>query len=102
MPQSARKVAAVRGWRATPAKALECWRVRAIRGGFFGSRAGEVFMPTGASKLAKRGLAAAARAFAGCALFALAGCNSSGLELSPGPSPDVGAAPVSAVQSQPL
>ncbi len=59
-------------------------------------------MPTGASRVAKRGLAGAARAFAGCALLALAGCTSSGLGLSPGPSPDIGAAPVPDVQSQPL
>jgi len=59
-------------------------------------------MPTGASKAGKRGLAAATRAFAGWALLALAGCNSGGLGLSPGPSPDIGAAPVPDVQSQAL
>jgi ABC-type branched-subunit amino acid transport system substrate-binding protein len=59
-------------------------------------------MPKGASRVAERGLAGAARAFAGCALLALAGCTSSGLGLSPGPSPDIGAAPVPDVQAQPL
>ena len=59
-------------------------------------------MPTGAAKAAKRKRGAAARALAGGALLALAGCTSSGLGLSPGPSPDIGAAPVPDVQSQPL
>ena len=59
-------------------------------------------MPRGASWTAKRGFAEAARAFAGCAFFALAGCTSSGPGLSPGPSPDISAAPVPEVQSQPL
>jgi hypothetical protein len=59
-------------------------------------------MPTGASKAAKRGLAGAARALAGCALLALAGCTSNGPEVSPGPPSDVAAAPVPDVQSQPL
>ena len=59
-------------------------------------------MPTGASMTANRGFAGAARALAGCVLFALAGCTSSGLGLSPGPSSDVAAAPVPDVQSQPL
>ena len=58
-------------------------------------------MPTGASTMAKRGLAGwAARALAGGAAAALAGCTSSGLGVSSGP--DVAAAPVPQVQAQPL
>lgn len=59
-------------------------------------------MPTGASMVANRGLAGARRAVVGCALLALAGCTSSGEGLPPNPSPDVSAAPVPNVQSQPL
>jgi branched-chain amino acid transport system substrate-binding protein len=59
-------------------------------------------MPTGASMVANRGLAGARRAVVGCALLALAGCTSSGEGLPPNASPDVGAAPVPNVQSQPL
>src|SRR5208282_1100535 len=101
MPQSARKVVAVRRRRATLANAVECVGSERFAAAF-GSRAGEVSMPTGASSAAKRGLAGAARAFAGCALLGLAGCTSSGLGLLPGPSPDIAAAPVPDVQSQPL
>jgi ABC-type branched-subunit amino acid transport system substrate-binding protein len=57
-------------------------------------------MRTGASSAAKRGLVGAARALVGCALLALAGCTSSGLESSPNASPDIG--PVPDVQAQPL
>jgi len=58
-------------------------------------------MPTGASTMAKRGLAGwlTRMLVASCAL-ALAGCTSTGLGLSP--APDIGAAPVPQVQSQPL
>lgn len=59
-------------------------------------------MPEGASRARERGFAGMARALIGGALLALAGCTSSGLGLSPGPSPDIGAAPVPQVQSQPL
>ena len=59
-------------------------------------------MPTGASMMANRGLAGARRAVVGCVLLALAGCTSSGDGLPPNPSPDVSAAPVPNVQSQPL
>ena len=63
-------------------------------------------MPTRASTMAKRRMLAAwlARALAGAALVALAGCTSSGLGLSstPAPTPDITAAPVPDVQSQPL
>ena len=58
-------------------------------------------MPTGASTMAKRGLAGwlTRMLVASCAL-ALAGCTSTGFGLSP--APDIGAAPVPQVQSQPL